>query len=162
MLSQKLQDALNDQINAEYYSSYLYLAMSAHCESINLTGFAHWMRLQSKEEMDHALKILGYLLERRADVELKAIDKPPKSWDSPVAIFEQTMKHEQMVTKRIDDLVNLAIADKDHATQAFLQWFVSEQVEEEARADSILQKVKAVGGSAGGLFMLDHHLGGRV
>lgn len=161
MLSQKVQDALNAQVNAEMYSSYLYLAMAIHCDAINLTGFGRWMRLQSKEEMEHAMKILEYITERRGRPALKQINTPPASWDTPVAVFEDTMKHEEEVTGMINRLVELAVSEKDHATYNFLQWFVSEQVEEEARADAILQKARLVAGSPNGLFMLDHQLGSR-
>ncbi len=162
MLSQKMQDALNEQINAEYYSSYLYLSMAAHCEAINLDGFANWLRVQTQEEMAHAMKIFDFVLERGGRVELKPIEGPPAQWDSPVAIFEATLKHEQHVTSRINKLVDLAIDQSDHATNAFLQWFVNEQVEEEATADAILQKLKLMADAPGGLFLLDRELAQRT
>ena len=162
MLSQKMQEALNDQINAEYFSSYLYLAMAAHCEAINLDGFANWLRVQTQEEMAHAMKFFGFVLERGGRVELKAIEAPPSQWESPLAIFEATLKHEQYITDRINKLVDLAVAESDHATNAFLQWFVSEQVEEEATADGILQKLKLMADAPGGLFMLDRELAQRT
>ena len=162
MLSHKMQEALNDQINAEYFSSYLYLAMAAHCEAINLDGFANWLRVQTQEEMAHAMKFFGFVLERGGRVELKAIEAPPSQWESPLAIFEATLKHEQYITDRINKLVDLALAESDHATNAFLQWFVSEQVEEEATADGILQKLKLMADAPGGLFMLDRELAQRT
>ncbi len=162
MISAKMQDALNEQVNAEYYSSYLYLAMAAHCEAINLKGFANWFRVQTQEEMVHALKIFDFVLERGGRVELKPIEGPPTQWDSPVAIFEATLEHERHVTSRINKLVDLAIAESDHATNAFLQWFVSEQVEEEASVDDVLQKLKLTAGAPGGLFLLDQELAQRT
>ena len=162
MLSKKVQDALNDQINAEYYSSYLYLSMAAHCEAINLQGFAHWMRIQTQEEMTHATKFFDFVLDRGGRVELKPIQGPPISWPSPVAVFEDTLEHERLITGRINKLVDLAIAESDHATNAFLQWFVNEQVEEESTADNILRQLKLVKDSPGGLFMLDRELATRT
>jgi ferritin len=161
MLSQKMQDALNAQVNAEAYSANLYLAMSAHANSMNLEGFSHWFRRQYQEEADHALKLVDYILARRSKVELRSVEAPPTEWESALAMFEATMKHEQHVTKLINDLVDLAAAEHDHATHAFLQWYVSEQVEEEATVDSILQKLRVIKDSIGGLLVLDHHLGKR-
>jgi len=161
MLSEKMQEALNSQINAEYYSSYLYLSMAAHCQAINLEGFASWLRVQADEEMIHAMKIYDFVLERGGRVALAAIEAPPSEWESPLAIFEATYAHEQYVTGRINKLVDLAIAESDHATSTFLQWFVNEQVEEEASADAVLQKLKLMADAPGGLFMLDQQLGQR-
>ena len=162
MIGQKMQDALNDQINAEYYSSYLYLSMAAHSEAINLKGFANWFRVQAREEMVHAMKMFDFVLERGGQVTLKAIEGPPTAWDSPVAIFEATLEHEIHVTSLINKLVDLAIAESDHAANAFLQWFVTEQVEEEASADEVLQKLKLMGDAPGGIFMLDQELAQRT
>jgi ferritin len=161
MLSQKMQDALNEQVNAELYSAYLYLAMSAHCEAQNLLGFAHWLRLQYQEETTHGLKIFDFIAERGGNVQLKAIGGPPTEWESPQAVFEAVLKHEQHVTSLINKLVDLAIQESDHATNNFLQWFVAEQVEEEATADSILQKLRLIADAPGGLFMLDQELAQR-
>ena len=161
MLSEKMQGALNAQINAEYYSSYLYLSMAAHCQAINLEGFASWLRIQADEEMIHAMKIYDFVLERGGRVDLTAIEAPPTEWESPLAIFEATYAHEQYVTERINKLVDLAIAESDHATNAFLQWFVNEQVEEEASADAVLQKLRLMADAPGGLFMLDQEMGQR-
>lgn len=161
MLSQKMQDALNAQINAEAYSAYLYLAMSAHANSMNLEGFSHWFRKQYEEETEHSLKFVKYILDRRGKVELRAVEAPPAEWGSALAMFEATMKHEQHVTKLINDLVDLATAERDHATHSFLQWYVSEQVEEEAAVDLILQKLRMIKDSVGGLLVLDHHVGKR-
>lgn len=161
MLSRKIETALNQQVNAELYSSYLYLSMSAHFSEINLGGCAHWMRLQAQEELNHALKIYDYINERGGRVELSAIKAPPRKWDSPTAVFEEVLRHEEKVTGLINKLVDLAIDAKDHATNNFLQWFVAEQVEEEAGANEVLQKVK-LAAKEGGLFILDQELAKRV
>lgn len=162
MLSEKMQEALNGQINAELYSAYLYLSMSAYFASVNLPGFANWMRVQAQEEMLHAAKFYDYVNERGGRVILKEIAGPPTEFDSPPAVFEATLSHEQKVTGLINELVNTAIEEKDHAAQVFLQWFVSEQVEEESTADGILQKLKLIGDDKSGLFMMDGELGRRV
>ena len=162
MLSDKMVNALNEQVNKEMYSAYLYMAMSAHAEDIGLSGFANWFMVQYKEEMSHAMKIYHYLLEQSARVALKAIDEPPAEFESPLDMFEKTLAHERIVTQSINQLVNLAIDEKDHATQIFLQWFVTEQVEEEANDNEIIGKLKLIQGNPGGLFMLDKDLASRV
>jgi ferritin len=162
MLSKKIQDAINGQTNAELYSAYIYASMSAYFESVNLPGFANWMRVQTQEEVMHAYKFYNYVNERGGRVVLQAIDAPPQDWDSPLAAFEAAYAHEQKVTGLINDLVDLAVSESDHATTNFLQWFVSEQVEEEASADEVVQKLKLVGDAPGGLFMLDREMGQRV
>jgi ferritin len=162
MLNKKMQEAINSQINAEIYSSYLYLSMSAYFESINLSGFASWMRAQAQEEMVHAMKFYDYVNERGGRVILGPIEAPPSEWESAVSVFDATYQHEQKVTGLINDLVDLAIEEKDHATNNLLQWFVSEQVEEEASASGVLNKAKLTGDAPGGLFMLDQELGARV
>ena len=162
MLSKKMETALNKQVVAEYYSAYLYMAMAAYFESVNLGGFAGWMRAQAMEELSHGTKIFHYVNERGGRVWLDAIDKPSLQWSSPLAVFQATLKHEEKVTGLINKLVDLAIKEKDHATGNFLQWFVAEQVEEEASADEILQRLKIVGKDGGGLFMIDRELGQRV
>lgn len=162
MLSPKMEAALNNQINAEYYSSYLYLSMAAYFDSINLPGFANWMRIQNQEEMLHAMKFFDFVSERNGRVNLTAIDGPETEWESPVAAFEATLAHEQHVTALINKLVDLALAESDHATNNFLQWFVAEQVEEEATADGILQQLRLMKDAPGGLFMMDRELGQRV
>jgi ferritin len=161
MLSKKIEKALNEQINAEMYSAYLYLAMAAWFESQNLRGFASWMKVQSREENTHAMKFFEFVNERRGTVTLKEIGAPAQEWKSPLAAFEAALEHEQYITGRINELVNLATAEKDHATAAFLQWFVKEQVEEEASADSIVQQLKMAENAPGALFMIDHVLGER-
>ena len=162
MLSDRMEKALNDQINAELYSAYLYLAMAAYFESINLGGFGNWMRIQAQEELTHAMKFYDFVYERGGRVSLAAVDAPPKEWDSPLAAFEGAYAHECKVSAMINDLVNIAIEEKDHATNNFLQWFVSEQVEEEASADAVVQKLKLIGDHGNGIFMLDRELGQRV
>jgi ferritin len=162
MLSEKMQEALNNQINAELYSSYLYLSMSAYFESIDLAGFSHWMQCQVKEELFHAMKMYKYVAERGGRIILKPIEGPATDWDGPSAPFEQALQHEIKVTGLINDLVNLAIEEKDHATNNFLQWFVKEQVEEEASAKEVVQKLKLTGVEGNGLFMLDNELGQRM
>jgi len=162
MLSKKMEKALNEQLNAELYSAYLYLAMSAWFESQNVPGFAAWMRIQHREETVHGMKFFKFVAERRGRVALKAIEEPAREWKSPLAAFEAAFKHEQYITGRIGDLVNLAMGAKDHAANAFLQWFVNEQVEEEASVDGIVQKLKMADKSPGALLMLDHELGQRT
>lgn len=162
MVGDKMHDALNKQVNAELYSAYLYLSMSAYFEAINLTGFANWMRVQAQEEMAHAMKFYDYIHETNGKVTLTAVDAPQSQWSSPLAAFEHVFKHEQKVTGLINDLVNLAIAEKDHATNNFLQWFIAEQVEEESSADAIVQKLKLLGDTRGAIFMLDQELGSRT
>ena len=162
MLSKKMLDALNEQINAEYYSAYLYLAMSAYCDTINLKGFANWFRVQNLEEMFHVMKFFDYVLNRRGAVELKPIEGPPKTWKSPLAAFEASFKHEQTITARINKLADLAVAENDHATATLLQWFITEQVEEESNADQVVQQLKLMQDAPGGLYMLDRELATRV
>jgi ferritin len=162
MIHEKMQKALTEQLNAEMYSSYLYLSMSSYFQSIELAGFANWMRVQANEELMHAMKIYDYVIERGGRVMLRQIDSPPTEWDSPTAAFEHVYEHEQKVTGLINGLVDLAIKEKDHATNNFLQWFVAEQVEEEASASGVLQKVKLVGSAGEGLLMLDRELATRV
>ena len=157
-----MQEALNRHANAEFYSSYLYLSMSAYFQSINLTGFAHWMRVQAREELAHAMKFYEHVVERGGRVSLQAVEAPTSQWDSPLAAFEDAYRHEQKVTGLINQLVDEAVQTRDHATNAFLQWFVSEQVEEEASVNAIVQKLRLVGDAPGGLFMVDHELGERA
>lgn len=162
MIKDKIQGAINKQINAELYSSYLYLSMSSYFESINLKGCANWMRVQTQEELVHVMKFYDHLIERGGKVILSAIESPPTEWTSPLAVFEHAYQHEQKVTGLINDLVDLAVAEKDHASNNFLQWFVSEQVEEEASADEVVQKIKLMGDAPGGLFIIDRELAQRV
>ncbi len=162
MISKKMEEALNGQVNAEMYSAYLYLSMESYFKSLNLNGFAGWMRAQAQEEMMHAMKIYDFVNERGGRITLKAIEGPQTEWDSPLAVFEAVYVHEQKVTGLINELVDLAIKEKDHATNAFLQWFVNEQVEEESSADEVVQQLKMMENAPGGMFMLDRELGKRV
>jgi len=162
MLNPKIQDALNAQVNAELFSSYLYLSMAAHFEATTMPGMANWMRIQAQEELAHALKFYDYINERNGRVTLTQVEGPKTEWDSARSVFEDTYEHEQKVTGLINDLVNLAVAEKDHATETFLQWFVTEQVEEEANASTILDQLKLVGDNGVALYMIDGQLGQRT
>jgi ferritin len=163
MISQKLQDAMNSQIQAELYSAYLYLSMSAYCESKNLGGFAHWMKMQYQEETSHAMKFMDYLQERGGTVALKAIEAPPTEFGTPLEVFEQTLAHEIHVTNLINKLYEAALEEKDYAAQIFLQWFINEQVEEEASATAVLERLKIIGDkSTGAILYLDKELRKRA
>jgi len=162
MLSDKMEEALNGQLNAELYSAYLYLSMSAYFSSVNLPGFANWMRIQRLEEISHGMRFYDYILSRGGRVRLTAIEAPPTEWESPLDTLEAVYRHEQKVTGLIHDLVDLAIEEKDHATDRFLGWFVDEQVEEEESADEVVQGIKRVADAPGGIFMLDRELAQRV
>jgi ferritin len=161
MLGNKLEDAINEQINKELYSSYLYLSMSAYCEAESLPGFADWMRAQAQEEVGHAMRFFDYVNARGGRVVLKAIEMPPPIWKSPLEMFEQVLDHERKVTGMINRLYELVLAEKDYATQMELQWFVSEQVQEEESAGQVVDQLKRVGGQPMGLLMLDMQLGER-
>ena len=162
MLSKKMEAALNEQVNAELYSAYLYLAMSAWFEEKNLKGFANWMRIQYQEETSHAMKFFDFINERGGKAVLKAIAAPKGNQKNAIDIFQETLKHEQHVTSLINNLVNIAISEKDHATNNELQWFVKEQVEEEANATGILEELKMIEGKGPALFMIDRELKQRV
>jgi ferritin len=160
-LSQKMQDALNKQINEELASAYIYLSMAAYCESINLPGFAHWMRAQTNEEMEHAMKFYNFVHSRGGRVVLEAIEKPPVEFDGPTSVFEKTLAHEQYISSCIHDLYSMAVEEKDYASLSTLQWFIDEQVEEEESATAILELLKMIGDKGQGLVMLDRQLGAR-
>jgi ferritin len=162
MLSEKMQEKLNSQLNAELYSAYLYLSMSAYFESLNLQGFANWVRVQAREEQVHAEKFFDHINERDGRVTLRPIDGPPTEWDSPLAVFEEVYRHEQKVTGLINGLVTASLQEFDHASNSFLQWFVTEQVEEESSAQKVVQSLKLVGQDGAGLLMLDRELALRV
>jgi ferritin len=161
MLNDKIQAAMNKQINAELHSAYVYLSMSAYFEDQNLPGFANWMRMQAQEELAHAMRFYSFIHERMGRVLLEPIAAVPTEWDSPLAAFEAAFAHEQKITGMIHDLMNLAQQEKDHAAVSFLQWFVDEQVEEESSADAIVQQLKLVGDSGAGLYMVDREMGQR-
>ncbi|MBE1423737.1 ferritin [Desulfomicrobium macestii] len=162
MISANMEKALNDQINAEMFSAYLYLAMVAYFKDRNLGGFANWMTVQNQEETFHAMKFFNYLSERGGRVTLEAIEKPQFEWESPLAAMEAARQHEAYITGRINDLMNLAIEEKDHATASFLGWFVEEQVEEEDSVNEVVQKLRLLGTDGGGLFMMDRDMATRV
>ncbi len=161
MLSKGLQDAVNEQIKQEINSAYLYLSMSAHCESNSLPGMAKWLRVQWQEEQSHAMKLFDYLSLRGGRAVLQAIDRPPDGFKSPLDIFQKVLVHEQKVTALINKLYELALKENDHATQVELQWFIKEQVEEEKNASSIIEQLKMIGDSTSALLMLDKALGTR-
>lgn len=162
MIGDKMQDAFNSQIQAEFASAYLYLAMAAYCEAKNLPGFAHWLKRQYQEENGHAMKMYEFLLERGGRVKLQVLDAPPADYGSPVDIFSKVLTHEQHVTAAIYRLYETAVVEKDYASQVFLQWFVSEQVEEENSAAAILEKLKMLPDKTGALLFIDKELGKRA
>ena len=162
MIGRKIEEALNAQLNAEFYSAYLYLSMAGYFESINLKGFANWMRVQIQEEQFHAMKLYDYIFERGGKVNLSQIDAPPRDWDCPLAVFNATLTHEQKVTGLINDLVSLARTEKDYAAETYLQWYVKEQVEEESNVGTVLAQLKLVKDSPQALFMLDNQMAQRV
>jgi ferritin len=162
MLSKAIQDAINNQINKELYSSYLYLAMSTYYAESNFSGFASWMKVQSTEEYGHAMKFYCYVIERNGHVELETIEKPNAKFKSPVDVFKQVLEHEQKVTAMINKLYELAIKEKDYPTQIMLEWFITEQLEEEKSAGDILDQLKMVGDSPVSLIMMDRQLAARA
>ncbi len=161
MFSQKIQDAIADQINAELYSAYVYLSMSAYFQAQNLPGFAHWMRLQYQEETMHALKLFDYASDRGGQVTLKAVAAPPSGFGSPLEIFEKALAHEQKVTGLIHSLYKLAVEEEDYPTQVLLQWYITEQVEEEKNASESVANLQRVGDFGPGLLLLDREMGNR-
>jgi ferritin len=162
LLSEKIQDALNDQLNFELYSAYIYYSMAAYLESEDLPGFSHWMQIQVQEELSHVDKFFRFIHERDGRVVLKVIEGPAAEWGSSLEAFQDAYKHEQIVSGRINKLVDLSLKESDHATNSFLQWFVAEQVEEEASLKTIIQQLKLAGKDGHGLLMLDRELGARV
>ena len=162
MLKDKLQKAFNDQVNAEVYSSYLYMSMAAYFEARQLAGFAHWFKVQAQEELTHVLRFYSFINERGGKVTLGAIKAPETTWASPLACMEAVLKHEQYVTSLIHKLVGLARKESDYASENFLQWFVKEQVEEESSAEEVIGKIKLVNETPGGMFMLDKDMAARV
>jgi ferritin len=162
MLSSIMGKALNEQVNREMYSAYLYMSMSADCAFKGLKGFANWFMVQYHEEMLHAMKLYEYLQRQGGKVSLKAIKEPPFMFATPMDMFAATLKHEQFITKSINELSNLAVKEKDHASQTFLQWYVTEQVEEEENDNDIIAQLKLIGKDTAGLFMLDKELSTRM
>jgi ferritin len=161
MVSESIQNAINDQIKNELNSAYLYLAMAAYCESVNLRGSATWFRVQASEEQGHAMKLFGYLNDRGGRVILQAIPQPPAEFKSLLGAFQQALEHEKAVTAMIDGLFDLAVSEKDVATQVLLQWFITEQVEEEKTASDIVAQLEMVGDRGSSILYLDHQLGHR-
>ncbi len=162
MLNKKIEKALNKQINEEFYSAYLYLSMSSYVNTLNLSGFVNWMKIQYEEEQYHAMKLYDYMIERDAVVKLEKIEKPKHQWKNIIDVFKEVLAHEQKITAQINDLMSLAITEKDHATANMLQWFVDEQVEEEASVSDILGQLKLIEGKGSGLFLLDREAKQRV
>ena len=162
MITEKMTKALNVQINKELYSAYLYMAMSARAQEKGLPGVANWFFVQTQEELSHAQRIYQYLIRQNAIVSLDAIDKPVVDVETPLAMFEKGLEHEKFITASINDLVEVALAEKDRATEIFLQWFVNEQVEEEENACGIIDQLKLAGDGGSGLFMIDRELATRV
>lgn len=162
MLSKKIEEALNAQINAEMWSAYLYLSMSTYCHSIGHTGVSNWFKIQYKEELDHAMILFNHVHSRDGRVTLKAIEAVPTEWKSLFDVFEETLKHEEKVTSLINNLYALSLEEKDFATQSMLKWFIDEQVEEEETAQDIIDDLKMIDGNGYGLYMLDKDLGART
>ena len=162
MLKKRVEEVLNEQLNREFYSAYLYLSMSAYFDSVDLEGFAHYMKVQYQEEMEHAFKFMNYLLERGGTPELSQVDAPAAAFGTPLQMFEEVLKHEQYVTKCINGLYDLAVKEKDVAAQIFLQWYITEQVEEEASATAVVDKLRLIGDkSVGAIFYVDKEMGKR-
>jgi ferritin len=161
VLGKAVEDAINEQIKNELFSAYQYLSMAAFCEAENLPGFAHWMRAQAREETEHAMKFYDFILDRNGRVVLQGIDGPLVEFGSPLEVFEKALEHERRVTAMINDLYGLAARENDYASQTFLQWFVTEQVEEEKNAGDVVETLRMVGDKSEALFLLDRELGQR-
>lgn len=162
MINPRLEQAINNQINAELYSAYLYLSMAAYFEDANLPGFANWMRVQFEEEQFHGMRFLNYLVERGGRVKLEAIEKPRFEWKSVLDVFEETLEHEKHVTALINNIADIAEEEKDRATRNLLIWFIDEQVEEEGAAEKIINELKMIGGEGHGMLMLDREFAART
>jgi ferritin len=161
-MNERLEKMINDQMNFEMYSAYIYMAMAAYCDSIDLQGFAHWFKMQTQEEMYHSIKMYNYLVDRQARPFFQQIPAPRKEWGNVKEAFIDALDHERIVTGRINDIATAAHEERDHATISFYNWFVDEQVEEEASVDSVIKKLNLINNSGDGLFMLDKELGARV
>ena len=162
MIKKEVLDALNEQINAESYSAYMYLSMAGYFENMGLPGFANWMKVQYQEEAAHALKFFNYVTDRGGKVVLKAVEQVPVDFEGVVDVYEKTLAHENSVTELINNLMNVAVKASDHASQSFLKWFVDEQVEEESNVEKILATLKLINGQGNGIFMMDRELSQRV
>ena len=161
MFGEAIQNAMNEQIKNEFFAAYQYLSMAAYCESENFPGFAHWMRTQAREETEHAMKFYDFILDRNGHVVLQAIDGPVVEFGSPLEVFERALEHEQRVTAMINDLYGLVVSENDYASQTFLQWFVTEQVEEEKNTGDVVETLKMIGDKSEALFLLDRELARR-
>lgn len=161
-MNKAIEKALNAQINFELYSSYIYMSMTGYLKSLNLNGFAHWMEIQTREELAHALKLFNYLIERGGKSVFESLDKPRESWDSPAEVFKHAYEHEQIVTGKISELIDLSIKEKDHMTNVHMQWYMNEQVEEEANVFGIYQQITFANNSPQALLMFDRELAQRV
>lgn len=162
MLNENLLKTLNDQVNYEFYSSYLYLAMASYCENIDLSGFANYFRVQAKEELDHAMKFYDYVYQKNGSIELEQIDKPQTTFDGIVDVIQKGYEHEQTVTKKIYYLADIAYEERDHSTISLLKWFIDEQVEEENNFNMLLKKIRRAGDNQVALYLLDDELAKRV
>jgi ferritin len=162
MVSKKMIDTLNNHLNEEFYSSYLYLSMASYFEENNLKGFAQWFKIQSQEEYGHGMKFYSFIIQVGGKVTLKAIKAPKTTWKSIIEVFAETLAHEKHITGLINKIVGQAMQEKEYATNNFLQWFVNEQVEEEATVEEIINKLEMIGDAKSGLFMMDRELGARV
>lgn len=162
MISDELRKAINEQIKVELFSAYMYFAMSAYCADENLSGFSSWMRLQAQEELGHALRFYDFLLERGGRIELQAIEQPPSEFGTPLEVMEKSLEHERFVTARVDSLYDLAVEEGDRSAQVMLQWFITEQVEEESSIGDIVERMKRFGADGPALLMIDTQLGART
>ncbi len=162
MITKKMEMALNGQINKEFYSAYLYLAMSAYCNKLNLPGAEHWFRMQYDEEVLHMTKMFDYVMQHGGNAHLLQIDEPPREFGTILDVFEASLAHEQFVTMSINEMLDVAMDEKDHATRVFLQWYITEQVEEEANVEEIIQRLKLAGDNGGALMMIDDKLAARM
>ncbi len=162
MITKKMETAVNGQINKEFYSAYLYLAMSAYCNKLGMPGAEHWFRMQYDEEVMHMTKMFDYVMQHGGSAHLMQIDEPPQEFGSVLEVFEESLKHEQFVTKSINELLDVAVEEKDHASQVFLQWYITEQVEEESNVGEIVDHLKLAGDNGGALMMIDDKLAARL
>lgn len=162
MITKKMETALNGQINKEFYSAYLYLSMSAYCNKLGMPGCEHWFRIQYDEEVIHMTKMFDYVMQHGGEAHLMKIDEPPADFESILGAFAASLKHEQFVTKSINELLDVAVSERDHATQVFLQWFITEQVEEEANVKEIVDRLKMIGDNGAALMMIDDKLAQRM
>ena len=161
-LKKTMEKALNEQLHREFSSAHLYLSMSAWFESRTFPGLAHWMYVQMQEEQSHQMKFFRYINERGGKVTLAGVESPRSTWENPLDVFTEALKHEEMITECINDLVDLSVSERDHATNQFLQWYISEQVEEEAQVTEIVEQLRRVQNSADGLYLLEKELGARI